>query len=125
MPPAARFGTALHPNTQKNYVAIAVGSGITPIMSVLATTLQIETRSRFTLIYANRTASSTMFRQELTELESRYGAQLKVLHILSRIRLTRRHSAAGSTTRSSADGSPARSGRTRSTTGSCAGQSSS
>ena len=45
--------------------------------------LEIETESRFTLIYGNRTKDSTMFRSELDELESRYSDRLEILHVLS------------------------------------------
>ena len=62
MTPTGRFCTPLHPLNRKHYVAIVVGSGITPILSMLQTTLEIETESRFTLIYGNRTGQSTMFR---------------------------------------------------------------
>ena len=84
MTPTGRFCTPLDPLTQKHYVAIAAGSGITPILSMLQTTLEIETESRFTLIYGNRTKESTMFRHELDELESRYADRLEILHVLSR-----------------------------------------
>ncbi len=46
--------------------------------------LELETDSRFTLIYGNRTRESTMFRSELDELESRYADRLEILHVLSR-----------------------------------------
>jgi ring-1,2-phenylacetyl-CoA epoxidase subunit PaaE len=84
MTPTGRFCTPLHSLNQRHYVAIVVGSGITPILSMLQTTLELETESRFTLIYGNRTKDSTMFRQELDELESRYADRLEILHILSR-----------------------------------------
>jgi ferredoxin-NADP reductase len=84
MTPTGRFCTPLHPLHQKHYAAIAVGSGITPIVSMLQTTLELETESRFTLIYGNRTNDSIMFRDELDELESRYADRLEVLHVLSR-----------------------------------------
>jgi ring-1,2-phenylacetyl-CoA epoxidase subunit PaaE len=84
MTPTGRFGTTVDPLASKHYVAIAAGSGITPILSILQTTLEIETDSRFTLIYGNRTAETTMFRQELNELESRYADRLEVLHVRSR-----------------------------------------
>ena len=84
MTPTGRFGTPLDPLHHKHYVAIAVGSGITPILSMLQTALELESESRFTLIYGNRTKDSTMFRSELDELESRYVDRLEVLHVLSR-----------------------------------------
>jgi ring-1,2-phenylacetyl-CoA epoxidase subunit PaaE len=83
MTPTGRFGTPLHPLNQKHYVGLVAGSGITPVLSILATTLEIETESRFTLIYGNRTKESTMFRAELDRLESRYADRLEILHVLS------------------------------------------
>ncbi|HEX4865535.1 MAG TPA: 2Fe-2S iron-sulfur cluster-binding protein, partial [Acidimicrobiales bacterium] len=83
MTPTGRFGTPLHPLNRKHYVAIAAGSGITPVLSILQTALEIETDSRFTLIYGNRTKDSTMFRGELDDLESRYSDRLEIVHVLS------------------------------------------
>lgn len=83
MTPTGRFGTALHPLNRKHYVGVVAGSGITPVLSILATTLEFETESRFTLIYGNRTKESTMFRAELDRLESRYADRLEILHVLS------------------------------------------
>ncbi len=82
--PTGRFGTPLHPLQRKHYVGLVAGSGITPVLSILATTLEIETESRFTLVYGNRTKESTMFRAELDRLESRYADRLEILHVLSR-----------------------------------------
>lgn len=83
MTPSGRFGAPLHPLHRKHYVGLVAGSGITPVLSILATTLEIETESRFTLIYGNRTKESTMFRAELDRLESRYADRLEILHVLS------------------------------------------
>lgn len=82
--PTGSFGTQLDPLRSKHYVAIAAGSGITPVLSLLSTALEIETESRFTLIYGNHTTESTMFRRELDELEARYVDRLEVRHVLSR-----------------------------------------
>ena len=84
MTPTGQFGTKLDPLAEKHYVAVVAGSGITPVLSIVATTLEIETESRFTLIYGNRTRESTMFRAELDELESRFADRLEILHVLSR-----------------------------------------
>src|SRR6201993_82100 len=83
MTPTGGFGTPLHPLAQKHYVGLTAGSGITPVLSILETVLQIETESRFTLIYGNRTKESTMFRHDLDRLESRYSDRLEILHVLS------------------------------------------
>lgn len=84
MTPTGSFGTALDPLARKNYVAIVAGSGITPALSILQTTLAVETESSFTLIYGNRDADSTMFRHELDDLESRYADRLRIIHFRSR-----------------------------------------
>ncbi|MPY82094.1 MAG: 2Fe-2S iron-sulfur cluster binding domain-containing protein [Actinophytocola sp.] len=84
MTPTGSFGTPLDPLASKNYVAIAAGSGITPILSILRTTLAVETDSRFTLIYGNRDADSTMFRDELDDIEARYADRLRIIHVRSR-----------------------------------------
>ena len=83
MTPTGRFGPALDPTRRRNYVAVAAGSGITPILSILATALEVEPESRCTLVYGNRTRSTTMFRDELADLESRFADRLEVLHVLS------------------------------------------
>jgi len=84
MTPTGTFGTSLDPVAARNYVAIAAGSGITPILSILQTTLAVETESRFTLVYGNRDADSTMFRAKLDDLESRYADRLQIIHVRSR-----------------------------------------
>lgn len=83
MTPTGRFGTGLDPLARKHYVGLAAGSGITPILSILETVLEIETESRFTLIYGNRTKESTMFRRDLCRLESCYADRLEVLYVMS------------------------------------------
>lgn len=82
-PPTGTFGAPLDPLARREHVAVAAGSGITPVLSVLRTVLAVETESRFTLIYGNRDAGSTMFAAELAELESRHPDRLRVIHIRS------------------------------------------
>jgi ferredoxin-NADP reductase/fatty acid desaturase len=84
MTPTGFFGTPLHPLATKNYVAIAAGSGITPVLSILQTALDVETESRFTLVYGNRDSDSTMFRDKLDDLEARYADRLRIIHVRSR-----------------------------------------
>src|SRR5262249_38766824 len=84
LPPLGHFTTALDPSRTRHYAAIAAGSGITPVLSLVATALEVEPRSRFTLLYGNRTATSVMFAEELADLKDRYPARLHVVHVLSR-----------------------------------------
>ncbi|MFI9554381.1 2Fe-2S iron-sulfur cluster-binding protein [Nonomuraea endophytica] len=83
MPPLGRFTTPLYPEKSRHHLAIAAGSGITPVISLLTTTLEVEPLSRFTLVYGNRTAREVMFAEELADLKDTYGSRLNLLHVLS------------------------------------------
>lgn len=85
-PPEGRFFLPLDPKQQRQYLAFAAGSGITPVLSLVETTLAIEPRSRFTLVYGNRSSSSTMFREELLRLKDRYLERLAIIFVTSRER---------------------------------------
>lgn len=84
--PQGRFFVPLDPGSTRNYLAVAAGSGITPVLSLIETTLQIEPRSRFTLVYGNRSAATTMFREELQHLKDRYLDRLALIFVTSRER---------------------------------------
>jgi ring-1,2-phenylacetyl-CoA epoxidase subunit PaaE len=84
MPPVGKFGTALHPEQAKNYVAFAAGSGITPVLSIIKTALHTEPRSTFTLVYGNRSRSSIIFKEELEALKDKFLHRFRIYHILSR-----------------------------------------
>ncbi len=87
MPPAGRFYAALDPENEKHYAAFAAGAGITPIMSIIKTTLEEEPKSRFTLFFGNRDAQSTIFRAQISELKNRYMDRFSFYHFLSRAEL--------------------------------------
>ncbi len=84
MAPMGRFYTELDPENEKNYVAFAAGSGITPIMSIMRAVLQREPKSEFTLFYGNREVDSIIFREQIEGLKNEYMDRLSVHHILSR-----------------------------------------
>ena len=84
MPPVGKFYTKLDPSNQKNYLAIAAGSGITPVLSIIKTTLLTEPKSTFTLLFGNRSRASIMFKEELDALKNRFMHRFNLLHILSR-----------------------------------------
>ncbi|MBV9612229.1 MAG: 2Fe-2S iron-sulfur cluster binding domain-containing protein, partial [Acidobacteriaceae bacterium] len=69
---------------EKHYVAFAAGSGITPVLSIIKTTLLAEPHSSFTLFYGNRASSTVMFREELAELKDVFLERFSLIHILSR-----------------------------------------
>jgi ring-1,2-phenylacetyl-CoA epoxidase subunit PaaE len=83
MPPQGRFFVPLDPTAHRHYLGVAGGSGITPILSIMKTVLGREPFARFTLIYANRAAKSTMFKEEIEDLKNRYMARLSLHHVFS------------------------------------------
>jgi ring-1,2-phenylacetyl-CoA epoxidase subunit PaaE len=84
MTPAGRFTTELDPTARKRYVAVAAGSGITPVLSIVAAILEGEPGSAVTLVYANRTHGSVMFLDEVHDLKDRFPERLQIVHVLSR-----------------------------------------
>jgi ring-1,2-phenylacetyl-CoA epoxidase subunit PaaE len=84
MEPAGHFNVPLEPASARHHVAFAAGSGITPVLSIVKTTLAAEPRSQFTLVYGNRASSTVLFKEELADLKDRYMARLSLVYILSR-----------------------------------------
>lgn len=84
MPPRGHFYTPLDPNQAKHYLAFAAGSGITPVLSIIETTLAVERGSQFTLVYGNRTGASILFREALEDLKNTYMGRFNLIHVLSR-----------------------------------------
>ncbi len=84
LPPLGGFTTPFAPSRSRHYAGVVGGSGITPVLSLVATALAVEPASRFTLLYGNRYARSVMFAEELADLKDRYPARLHLVHLLSR-----------------------------------------
>ena len=84
MPPSGKFYVTLDPSVNGNYLGIAAGSGITPLLSIISTTLAVQKNSRFTLLYGNRSRSSIIFREQLLALKNRYMDRFSIVHVLSR-----------------------------------------
>ncbi len=82
MPPDGRF--TVHKPRALHRVGFAAGSGITPILSLMASTLEESPDSKFTLVYGNRRMGSVMFNEALQDLKDRYPDRLTLIHILSR-----------------------------------------
>ena len=83
-PPMGKFQLVPNPLVSKHYLAIAAGSGITPILSMIKTVLLEEPNSSFTLIYGNRNRKSIIFKESLEALKDKYLDRFSVIHILSR-----------------------------------------
>lgn len=85
MPPEGRFTLAPDPALPaRTILCIACGSGITPVLSILASLLAREPESRAILLYGNRSAADIMFRGALEDLKDRHLTRLSVVHVLSR-----------------------------------------
>ncbi|KHJ62413.1 1,2-phenylacetyl-CoA epoxidase subunit PaaE [Burkholderia glumae] len=83
MTPDGRFFTHLNAEHGKQYVAFSGGSGITPVLAIVRTTLELEPRSTFTLIYGNRSVDSIMFAEQLEDLKNRFMQRFSLYHVLS------------------------------------------
>ncbi|MCW5624722.1 MAG: phenylacetate-CoA oxygenase/reductase subunit PaaK [Burkholderiales bacterium] len=84
MTPDGRFHTPLNPAHRKHYVAFVAGSGITPVLSLIRTTLRREPNSRFTLLYGNRRQADVLFHETLEDLKDRYLQRFVLFNLFSR-----------------------------------------
>jgi ring-1,2-phenylacetyl-CoA epoxidase subunit PaaE len=91
MQPEGRFGAALTKQVasqsetrSRHILAVAGGSGITPVLSILKAALGGDAHTRCTLLYGNRFAASTLFKEELEDLKNRYFKRLALHHVFSR-----------------------------------------
>lgn len=85
MPPQGRFTPRVDGSVRPTHrVAFAAGSGITPVLSIIASTLAAEPTSRFTLVYSNQRVNTILFNEALQDLKDKYPARLTLIHLLSR-----------------------------------------
>jgi ring-1,2-phenylacetyl-CoA epoxidase subunit PaaE len=86
LPPDGRFTLNLTPSgsASKHVLAIAAGSGITPLLSLIQSTLAADATARFTLLYGNRTVANIMFLEALEDIKDRWPARFAMHHVLSR-----------------------------------------
>ena len=86
MEPSGNFGVEVNPNTSKNYLFFAAGSGITPILSMIKAHLAAEPNSTCKLFYVNKTAKSIIFKEELEQLRNTYFGRLEIYYFLTKER---------------------------------------
>jgi ring-1,2-phenylacetyl-CoA epoxidase subunit PaaE len=87
MPPTGRFTTHDTSTKAPAYLAVAAGSGITPVISIIKHTLHSNPDSSFTLIYGNQNRSSIIFFEELERIKNKYLTRFNLINILSRERM--------------------------------------
>lgn len=83
MLPNGRFYTEIDPSQEKSYVAFAAGSGITPILSIIKTHLELEPKSSFKLFYINQSVSSIILKEEIEGLKNRFFQRFEIFHFLT------------------------------------------
>lgn len=84
MPPSGTFGVAPEPGKAKNYLFFSAGSGITPILAMIKSHLEIEPEATCKLFYVNKTAKSIIFKEELEQLRNTYFGRLEIYYFLTR-----------------------------------------
>lgn len=86
MSPSGTFGVEVNPETSKNYLFFAAGSGITPVLSMIKSHLKAEPNSTCKLFYVNKTAKSIIFKEELEQLRNTYFGRLEIYYFLTKER---------------------------------------
>ena len=84
MPPNGHFFIDIEPHSDRQYVAFAAGSGITPLLSIISTHLRQEPNSRFKLFYVNRTVGSIMLKEELEALKNQFMDRFEIYYFLTK-----------------------------------------
>jgi ring-1,2-phenylacetyl-CoA epoxidase subunit PaaE len=67
-----------------HYVFFAVGSGITPIISLIQSILLHQPQHRVTLYYGNRNKSSIVFKETLDALKNKYLSRFSLNYLLTK-----------------------------------------
>lgn len=88
MPPSGNFTIPVTTNLNPHYLAIAAGSGITPILSMIKSTLQIHPTAKFTLLYGNSYRHSIIFREQLENLKNQFIDRFTIHYFLSREKMS-------------------------------------
>jgi len=83
MTPDGKFVVDPQVQAVRDHYFIAAGSGITPVMSMIATLLEQEPLSSIYLLYSNRDENSIIFKKALDKLATAYGGQFHLKYILS------------------------------------------
>ncbi len=68
----------------RRYAAFAAGSGITPVLSIAASALERDAKSRFQLYYGNTSSARTMFLEDVMALKDRFLTRFSVAFVMSR-----------------------------------------
>ncbi len=81
--PEGKFTFQPDVTRQKNYMAFAAGSGITPVISIVQSVMLSEPKSTFVLAYGNKSPEQTIFHQQLLDLQRQYVGRFFVHFVYS------------------------------------------
>ncbi|MCH6235408.1 2Fe-2S iron-sulfur cluster-binding protein [Cognataquiflexum rubidum] len=81
--PLGHFTTEFHSKNKNQFVMVAGGSGITPIMGIIKSVFVNEPESKVTLIYCSRSEDQIIFKKQLDAFESKYPDRFKIFHNIS------------------------------------------
>lgn len=81
MAPQGRFIAPL--GGTHRYLLLAVGSGITPCLSIARSVLTAEPDSRITLVYGNRSSAGIMFKDDIHALKDSHLERFRLINIMS------------------------------------------
>ena len=82
MEPMGSFVTEYQADNKRHIIMFAGGSGITPMISIIKSTLTQEPNSLVSLIYCNRNIDSIIFKDALEQMQTEDEGRLHVIHIL-------------------------------------------
>ena len=82
MEPMGSFTLDISPGNKKQIFLFGGGSGITPLLSIAKSILNVESDSKLVLIYANRDEDSIIFKEAINSLVSENSDRLDVVHFL-------------------------------------------
>lgn len=83
-PPSGFFFEESQIKTPCQFFLFAAGSGVTPIFSILKHALLSHPENKVAFLFANRSQSQTIYRQQIEEWSRKYPDRLTVTHVLSR-----------------------------------------
>ncbi|HXB12266.1 MAG TPA: FAD-binding oxidoreductase, partial [Bacteroidia bacterium] len=84
MVPMGNFHSELKDTNRKHYVLFAGGSGITPMMSIIRTTLIAEPQSKLTLFYGNYSETQTIFKKQLDEIVATNPGRITIHYVFEK-----------------------------------------
>jgi ring-1,2-phenylacetyl-CoA epoxidase subunit PaaE len=81
--PEGRFVLPISSEHEKNYMAFAAGSGITPILSMITSVLESEPNSKFVLVFGNKSSDEAIFKKQIDALHSANAHRFEVQYVYS------------------------------------------